>query len=81
MTITARAQTPLGTYPITVTGKGDGITEATTLSLTVVAAGKSVESGDIFDSAHDEYLRTLAGVTNRVERIRRQVTVRLVAGL
>ena len=39
MTITVGATTPVGTYPITVTGKGGGIQQNTTVSLTVTPAG------------------------------------------
>ena len=35
MTITVGASTPVGTYPITVTGNGGGIQQSTTVSLTV----------------------------------------------
>ena len=37
MTITVGASTPLGTYPITVTGNGGGIQQSTTVTLTVIA--------------------------------------------
>ena len=37
MTITVGGSTPLGTYPITVTGNGGGIQQSTTVTLTVVA--------------------------------------------
>ena len=37
MTITVGGSTPLGTYPITVTGNGGGIQQNTTVTLTVVA--------------------------------------------
>ena len=37
MTITVGSNTPLGTYPITVTGNGGGIQQNTTVTLTVVA--------------------------------------------
>ena len=36
MTITVGSNTPLGTYPITVTGNGGGIQHSTTVTLTVV---------------------------------------------
>jgi uncharacterized membrane protein len=39
MTLTVGSGTPLGTYPITVTGSGGGIQHSATLSLTVTAAG------------------------------------------
>ena len=38
MTITVGASTPVGTYPITVTGNGGGIQQNTTVTLTVTAA-------------------------------------------
>ena len=37
MTITVGASTPLGTYPITVTGNGGGLQRTTTVTLTVTA--------------------------------------------
>ena len=37
MTITVGSTTPIGTYPITVTGNGGGIQQNTTVTLTVVA--------------------------------------------
>ncbi len=37
MTITVGASTPLGTYPITVTGNGGGIQQNATVTLTVTA--------------------------------------------
>ena len=37
MTITVGGSTPLGTYPITVTGNGGGIQQSTTVTLTVTA--------------------------------------------
>ncbi len=37
MTITVGSSTPVGTYPITVTGNGGGIQQSTTVTLTVVA--------------------------------------------
>ncbi len=37
MTITVGASTPVGTYPITVTGNGSGIQQNTTVTLTVTA--------------------------------------------
>jgi fibronectin type 3 domain-containing protein len=37
MTITVGASTPLGTYPITVTGNGEGIQQSVTMTLTVTA--------------------------------------------
>src|SRR5271165_3690909 len=37
MTITVGNSTPVGTYPITVTGNGGGIQQSTTVTLTVVA--------------------------------------------
>ncbi len=39
MTVTVGGSTPVGTYPITVTGKGGGIQQTTTVTLTVTAAG------------------------------------------
>ncbi len=39
MTITVGSSTPLGTYPITVTGNGGGIQHSTTVTLTVVQSG------------------------------------------
>ncbi len=39
MTITVGSATPVGTYPITVTGDGGGIQQNTTVTLTVTAAG------------------------------------------
>ena len=39
MTITVGSTTPVGTYPITVTGKGGGIQQNTTVSLTVTPSG------------------------------------------
>ena len=41
MTITVGGSTPVGTYPITVTGNGGGIQQTTTVTLTVIAAGKN----------------------------------------
>ena len=38
MTITVGAGTPVGTYPITVTGNGGGIHQNTTVTLTVIAS-------------------------------------------
>jgi uncharacterized membrane protein len=38
MTITVGSSTPVGTYPITVTGNGGGIQQNTTVTLTVVAS-------------------------------------------
>ncbi len=37
MTITVGASTPLGTYPITVTGNGGGVQQNVTVTLTVTA--------------------------------------------
>src|SRR5208337_1925549 len=39
MTIKVGSSTPVGTYPITVTGKGGGIKQSTTVTLTVTAQG------------------------------------------
>jgi hypothetical protein len=41
MTITVSSSTPLGTYPITVTGNGGGLQRNTTVTLTVAAKGAS----------------------------------------
>src|SRR5208283_5089025 len=38
MTITVGASTPVGTYPITVTGNGGGIQQNTTITLTVISS-------------------------------------------
>ena len=38
MTITVGASTPVGTYPITVTGNGGGIQQNTTVTLTVISS-------------------------------------------
>ena len=38
MTITVGASTPVGTYPITVTGNGGGIQENTTITLTIISS-------------------------------------------
>ncbi len=38
MTITVGASTPVGTYPITVTGNGGGLQRSATVTLTVIAA-------------------------------------------
>ena len=40
MTITVGNSTPVGTYPITVTGNGGGIQQSTTVTLTVTAGGQ-----------------------------------------
>ena len=39
MTITVGSSTPVGTYPVTVTGNGGGIQQSTTVSLTVTQTG------------------------------------------
>jgi hypothetical protein len=39
MTITVGSSTPAGTYPVTVTGTGGGVTHTTSVSLTVTTAG------------------------------------------
>ncbi len=45
MTITVGLSTPLGTYPITVTGNGGGIQQNATVSLTVSAASGGWQQG------------------------------------
>ncbi len=45
MTITVGSSTPLGTYPITVTGNGGGIQQNATVSLTVSAASGGWQQG------------------------------------
>jgi uncharacterized membrane protein len=42
MTITVGAGTPLGTYPITVTGNGGGIQQSTAVSLTVTTVATTI---------------------------------------
>ena len=65
MTITVGASTPLGTYPITVTGNGGGLQQSTTVTLTVTrstqfhhfglavfAQRRARQSGDVDDHDH-----------------------------
>ncbi len=47
MTISVAGDTPVGTYPITVTGNGGGIQQQATVSLTVTAPGQFLWSGII----------------------------------
>jgi hypothetical protein len=51
ITITVGGSTPLGTYPITVTGKGGGIQQTTTVTLTVASAGGWSAGFDFRNSA------------------------------
>ena len=50
MTITVGSSTPVGTYPITVTGKGGGIQENTTVTLSVTGQGQVYDVGINFRS-------------------------------
>jgi len=62
MTITVGASTPLGTYPITVTGNGGGVQQNTTLTLNVTSSLWEVgfdfraSSGYVSDPPGDTYV-------------------------
>src|SRR5208337_4926908 len=60
MTIAVGPSTPLGTYPITVTGNGGGIQKNTTVTLTVIQAGAPISA--YFEQPYSFTLQSSFGV-------------------